>query len=339
MLVPGGKHIVTVEVKLPTKRRSGRVPSDLQGGECVENHISEVEFLEWQPTFSSTDHKNASHSRKPHIVLPVSLANSISVIDDSELLQGAMSSMPYIDARQFFISRNLIVSLGRSYKRLPRVSWEIRRRHYKNSSTTPRTSCPSQPSLLLHHELEEHAKVQLQKKKNQSIGVLAIKEQNPANQRSRSTDSSKIAMRYPYSTEEVIWARRWIMDQLRSANIFVVKLVTSECILIHFFFFFSIYVRRPEKPRYGLGKKISRKLRKIKTLIFENFHDCQLRNTVERWVLGMFECGFWGLTEKHVKKPTVPLNGSCFKNKISRTLRKQKLSFLKISRNVNIKML
>ncbi len=52
--------------------------------------------------------------------------------------------------------------------------------------------------------------------------------------------------------------------------------------------------------------KISRKLKKTKTFIFENFRECQLQNVVERLVLGIFERGFRGSIEKHVEKPTVP---------------------------------
>ncbi len=85
--------------------------------------------------------------------------------------------------------------------------------------------------------------------------------------------------------------------------------------------------------------KIVRKLRKTKTFISENFQQCQLQNAVERLVLRIFECGFWLLTEKVVKKPTVALNGNFLNTKFWENWEKRKLSFLKISGNVNLKML
>ncbi len=65
-------------------------------------------------------------------------------------------------------------------------------------------------------------------------------------------------------------------------------------------------VKRSEEHRHKSEKKISRKLRKTKTFIFENFQESQLQNAVQRWVLGNFECGFRGSGEKHVEKPIVP---------------------------------
>ncbi len=62
---------------------------------------------------------------------------------------------------------------------------------------------------------------------------------------------------------------------------------------------------KTEKPRHKSKKKIEKQLRQTKTFIFENFEECQLQNAVERWVLGIFECGFWGSTGKRVKKPSV----------------------------------
>ncbi len=44
----------------------------------------------------------------------------------------------------------------------------------------------------------------------------------------------------------------------------------------------------------------------MKTFILENFQECQLQNAVKRRILGVFECGFLGSTEKRVKKSTVP---------------------------------
>ncbi len=62
---------------------------------------------------------------------------------------------------------------------------------------------------------------------------------------------------------------------------------------------------RFEKPDHKSENKISRKLRKTKTFIFENFQECQLQNAVEIFVLGIFECRFRGSTEKHVTSLTV----------------------------------
>ncbi len=49
---------------------------------------------------------------------------------------------------------------------------------------------------------------------------------------------------------------------------------------------------------FFLKNKISRKLRKTKTFIFENYQECQIQNAVERWVFGIFEYGFSGIDTK-----------------------------------------
>ncbi len=55
-----------------------------------------------------------------------------------------------------------------------------------------------------------------------------------------------------------------------------------------------------------LNTKFWKKLRKEKTLIFENIPECQLQNAVEKWDLGIFMCGFWRPEEKDIKNPNVP---------------------------------
>ncbi len=79
----------------------------------------------------------------------------------------------------------------------------------------------------------------------------------------------------------------------------------------------QLNVRRSEEPRHKSENKISRKLR-----IFENFQKCQLQNAVQRLVLSIFECGFWGIDEETCPEVPRTIKWTFFKNKISRKLRK-----------------
>ncbi len=65
--------------------------------------------------------------------------------------------------------------------------------------------------------------------------------------------------------------------------------------------------RSPMYHKMDIFKKFNfEKIKETKTFILENFSECQLKNTVEGWILSIFECGFRGSTEEHVKNPNVP---------------------------------